>query len=47
MNCRCCAYHYADRYPDGTTDGIPYCHYNGPEGEAPCDLQDDECEPED
>lgn len=38
--CKHCAYYYQDYGPDNRPIGHPCCHYDGPSGQAPCDVFD-------
>lgn len=40
MNCRNCAYCWADLDDDGVPISFEYCHYDGLEGWAPCEYED-------
>lgn len=40
MDCRNCAYCWADLDDEGAPLSLEYCHYDGPEGWAPCEYED-------
>lgn len=37
MDCRNCGYCWADINEDGEPESLEYCHFDGPEGWAPCE----------
>lgn len=40
--CENCPYHYA-----AEDERFPRCHFEGPEGWAPCEWEEEDCEEED
>lgn len=42
MDCITCGYYWADLDEDGTPISLEYCHFDGPEGGAPCEQ--DSCD---
>lgn len=37
MDCITCGYYWADVNEDGEPESLEYCHFDGPEGWAPCE----------
>lgn len=40
MDCKHCAYCWADLDEDGAPISFEYCHFDGPDGWAPCEYED-------
>lgn len=40
MECITCGYHWADVDENGVPESIEYCHFEGPDGWAPCEYVD-------
>lgn len=38
MDCKYCGYCWADVNEDGEPKSLEYCHFDGPEGWAPCEY---------
>ena len=38
MDCKNCGYCWADVNEDGEPESLEYCHFDGPEGWAPCEY---------
>ena len=38
MDCITCGYYWADVNEDGEPESLEYCHFDGPEGWAPCEY---------
>ena len=38
MDCKYCGYCWADVNEDGEPESLEYCHFDGPEGWAPCEY---------
>lgn len=38
MDCITCGYCWADVNEDGESESLEYCHFDGPEGWAPCEY---------
>ena len=45
--CEMCGYYWSDLDEAGAPIDRPYCHYDGPERWAPCELDDYGTEPDD
>lgn len=40
MDCITCGYYWADLDEEGRPISLEYCHYDGPEGWAPCEYEE-------
>lgn len=40
MDCKHCGYCWADLDDEGAPISLEYCHFDGPEGWAPCEYED-------
>ena len=41
MDCKHCGYCWADLDEDGVPISLEYCHFDGPDGWAPCEYEDE------
>ena len=39
MECITCGYYWADVDENGVPESIEYCHFDGPDGWAPCEYE--------
>ena len=40
MDCITCGYYWADVNEDGEPESLEYCHFDGPDGWAPCEQDE-------